>query len=131
VTTLLDGNVLVALAVDEHVHHDVAAAWFERESDAFATTPITQGTLVRLLVRQGLTADVALSVLIGFTAHERHEFWPCDRPYDSIALRGVVGHRQVTDGYLAAQARARDAKLATFDEGLAITHADVAELLAG
>ena len=51
-------------------------------------------------------------------------------PYDAEALRGVVGHRQVTDAYLAALTRARRGRLATLDKGLAISHADVAYLLA-
>jgi uncharacterized protein len=61
--------------------------------------------------------------------HERHVFWPDDRPYDAVTLRGVIGHRQVTDGYLAALSRARHGRLATFDKGLAVTHADVVVLL--
>ncbi|MGH9244712.1 MAG: hypothetical protein ACRD29_10420 [Acidimicrobiales bacterium] len=28
-TTLLDGKVLVALTVADHVHHDAAESWFE------------------------------------------------------------------------------------------------------
>lgn len=127
--TLLDGNVLVALAVDDHVHHPVARRWFDASAERFATSPITQGTLVRLLVRNGVTATVALAVLDGLTGHARHDFWPDDRGYDAAALRGVVGHRQVTDGYLAALARAHGGHLATFDRGLAVSHQDVTRLL--
>jgi toxin-antitoxin system PIN domain toxin len=127
--TLLDGNVLVALAVSDHVHHDVVRRWFGATGDPFATTPITQGTLVRLLVRGGMSARAALAVLDGITGHRRHEFWPDDRHYDAGALRGVVGHRQVTDGYLAALVRARGGRLVTLDRGLAVTHADVVDRL--
>jgi hypothetical protein len=35
----------------------------------------------------------------------------------------------VTDAYLAELARARQAKLATFDQGLAKLHHDIAELV--
>lgn len=130
-TVLLDGNVLVALAVADHVHHEPAVRWLGalEASGSFATTPITQGTLLRLLIRNGVTASDALAVLGGYTCDHRHEFWPDDRGYDSSALRGVIGHRQVTDGYLAALARGRSGRLATFDAGLAITHADVVHLL--
>jgi uncharacterized protein len=126
---LLEGNVLVALAVADHLHHGAARRWFRGVEGAFATTPITQGTLLRLLVRNGMAASEALAVLRGFTRHARHDFWPADRPYDGQALRGVLGHRQVTDGYLAALARAKKGRLATFDSGLATLHADVAELV--
>jgi uncharacterized protein len=126
---LLDGNVLVALAVVGHVHHPAAERWFDARSSPFATTPITQGTLLRLLVRNGLAAQPALTVLEGITGDARHVFWPDDRPYDRGALRGVLGHRQVTDAYLAALARAQGGRLASFDQGLAAMHADVVDLL--
>jgi hypothetical protein len=129
VTVLLDGNVLVALAVADHLHHRAAARWFENCSDSFATTPITQGTLLRLLIRNGVSASDALAILDGITHHRRHEFWVADRGYDAVALRGVIGHRQVTDSYLAALARGRGGALATFDEGLAIAHSDVVQLI--
>ena len=51
-THLLDGNVLVALVVGDHVHHERTVQWFG-PGRAFATCPITQGTLVRFLVREG------------------------------------------------------------------------------
>jgi toxin-antitoxin system PIN domain toxin len=129
VTILLDGNVLVALAVADHLHHEPAARWFGAIDDPFATTPITQGTLLRLLIRNGVAASAALAILDGFARHARHEFWADDRGYDATALRGVIGHRQVTDGYLAALARGRGGALATFDGGLAISHADVVQLI--
>jgi toxin-antitoxin system PIN domain toxin len=131
VTVLLDGNVLVALSVTDHLHHEHASRWFAglTDQETFATTPITQGTLIRFLVRNGVSASKALAVLDNKTAHERHEFWPDDRGYDAAALRGVIGHRQVTDGYLAALARARGGALATLDNGLAVSHADVVQLI--
>jgi uncharacterized protein len=130
-TVLLDGNVLVALAVADHMHHEAARSWFEASDNAFATSPITQGTLARLLIRNSVPATVAVEVIGGITGHRRHEFWPDDLPYDARALRGVVGHRQVTDGYLAALARVRGGRLATFDKGLAVTQRDVVDLLDG
>jgi toxin-antitoxin system PIN domain toxin len=129
VTVLLDGSVLIALGFSTHVHHDRARAWFASHTGTFATCPITQGTLLRALLRAGVAATDATVVLDSFTDHERHEFWPDDRPYDATVLKGVIGHRQVTDAYLAALARARSGRLATLDEGLAVTHVDVAELL--
>lgn len=42
-------------------------------------------------------------------------------------MAGVVGHRQVTDAYLAQLARARSARLATLDRGLCVAHPDVTE----
>ena len=128
---LLDGNVLVALLSSGHVHHDLAQAWFESSTCPFATCPITQGTLVRMLMQlEGLGSAEAVQVLHGLTAHPRHHFWPDSLAYGQILLRGVLGHRQVTDAYLAALARHHGARLATMDKGLAALHGDVAVMLA-
>lgn len=127
-TTLLDGNVLVALVVEDHIHHAPVIRWFDG-GRAFATCPITQGTLVRVLVRGGMTGADAAEVLAEVVAHPRHEFWPDDLGYDVIDLGPVVGHRQVTDAYLAQLARSRSERLATLDRALAESHPDVAEAL--
>jgi len=41
----------------------------------------------------------------------------------------VQGHKQVTDAYLAALARAHGGRLATLDATLAAMHPDVADLM--
>ena len=128
-TVLLDSNVLIALVVAEHVHHDHAAGWFADAKIAFATCPITQGALVRFLLRNGNTATAARAVISGITASSRHEFWSDDLSFVDVDLAGVIGHRQVTDAYLAQLARNRNGQLATLDAGLAHLHDDVALLL--
>lgn len=52
-----------------------------------------------------------------------------DLPYGEADMTGVIGHRQVTDAYLAGLARARKGSLATFDRGLVALHHDVALLV--
>lgn len=124
---LLDGNVLVALVSRSHVHHAAAQRWFTSSSCPFATCPITQGTLLRLLLRLGDVApETAVEVLTRLTAHARHRFWPDTLDYAEISWLGVLGHRQVTDAYLAALARHHKGKLLSFDRGLVALHADVA-----
>jgi hypothetical protein len=129
--SLLDGNVLVALSHSHHVHHEPARRWFAARAGLFATCPITQGTLLRTLVQLGACRSVAEAEQVRrvFCAHARHVFWAADLPFDRVSMRGVQGHRQVTDAYLAALARHRGGRLATFDRGLAALHADVAELI--
>lgn len=68
-------------------------------------------------------------MLVRLTSHSRHAFWHDDLGYTKISWAGVLGHRQVTDSYLAALARHRNGRLATFDRGLAALHADVADLI--
>ena len=128
-TTLLDANVLIALVVSDHVHHDPAESWFARLDGSFATCPITQGSLVRRLIRGGQNAQDARAVVIALTHSPRHEFWPDSVSFTDFELQGVIGHRHVTDGYLAALARANRGRLATFDRGLVSLHPDVTELV--
>jgi toxin-antitoxin system PIN domain toxin len=130
---LLDGNVLIALADQAHVHHAVAVRWFATQSSPFATCPITQGTLLRLLLRHGAVASPAQAaqVLAGFVQHPRHRFWPDAIDYSAVSWQGLLGHRQVTDAYLAALARHQQGRLATLDRGLAALHGDVVEWLSG
>lgn len=128
-TLLLDANVLVALCAADHIHHDLTATWFAQTQETFATTPITQGSALRFLLREGVDAAGALEVLGSVTGHRRHEFWPDDAPFSAETLRGVIGHRQVTDAYLANQARRRGGQIATLDKGLVALHADVATLV--
>lgn len=126
-THLLDGNVLVALAFPDHVHHDAADRWWgSRGDEPFATCPITQGTLLRVAIVQGRTLPQARSVLARTCALPGHEFWSDDLPYSQVAMNGVLGQRQVTDAYLAQLARSRGARVATLDGGLAALHPDVA-----
>ena len=125
---LLDANVLIALHVRDHEHHEAARTWLGPERP-FATTPSTQGSLVRFLVRVAST-EHAVAALDMLTANDRHHFWPDLAPYDAHTLAGVVGHRQVTDAYLAATASVRGARLATFDRGLAALRPTVVELIA-
>jgi uncharacterized protein len=128
VVLLLDGNVLVALSDASHVHHTMAQTWLAATRPAFATCPITQGTLLRALMRLDASRGVAraLEVLAGITRLPAHRFWADDLPYEQVLLRGVQGHRQITDAYLAALARHHGGRLATFDKGLAALHPDVA-----
>jgi toxin-antitoxin system PIN domain toxin len=126
---LLDANVLIALVIDDHLHHGQAEAWFASSGTGFATCPITQGSLIRLLIREGQSAELARSVLQEITSSPRHEFWPDNASYHDIPVAGIIGHRQVTDAYLAHLARSYSARLATFDQALAKLHADVADLI--
>ena len=128
-TTLLDANVLIALVVADHVHHDPAEDWFAGLDGPFATCPITQGSLLRLLIRQGQHSEEARAVLTAVTESPRHRFWPDSASFTDFELKGVVGHRQVTDAYLAQLARANGGRLATFDRGLVSQHPDIAELV--
>lgn len=59
------------------------------------------------------------SILQAVCALPTHVFWPDSLSYLDISESGVRGHKQVTDAYLAALARANGGLLATMDAGLA------------
>lgn len=128
-TFLADGNVLIALAVADHVHHEVAVRWFDDTEPDLATCPITEGTLLRFLLREGWTTRDAMAVLDAIRAQPWHRFCSADVPFELGQMRGVIGHRQVTDAYLVALAKRHDAQVATLDRALAALHPDGVHLL--
>lgn len=126
---LADANVLIALTVEDHIHHRHVRKWFSGHSDELATCPITQGALLRFLVREGLVARDALAALRQVQSLPRHVFWPDAIGFDDYVLAGVIGHRQVTDAYLAALAQHFHGRLVTLDRGLEAMHQSTSELI--
>ena len=45
-TALLDADVLIALTVVDHVHHDLVEQCFEDSGEGVTTSPTTQGALI-------------------------------------------------------------------------------------
>jgi len=129
VTYLLDANVLIALVGPDHVHHEAATNWLASHDEAFATCPITQGALVRYLLRQGHSASDVGPALRRIGGLPRHHFWPDDIAFSDAPLTGVIGHRQVTDSYLCHLAEAHGGRLATCDRGLVAAHSSRSTLV--
>src|SRR5262245_66478135 len=107
--TLLDVNVLVALAWPNHVHHGAAVAWFDRHHrDGWATSPLTESGFVRvssnrLVIPTATTPAAAIEVLIQLRAIDGHEFWIDDvsiAASTEVPRRRLGGSRQVTDAHL-------------------------------
>lgn len=110
---LADVNLLVAMAFAPHPHHAAAATW--RKKHRFATCPITELGMVRVLMQLGADAGDAMKFLESVKADA--DFVPCDVP--ATVLDGAVTHhRHTTDVYLLALARAHKLTLATFDAGI-------------
>lgn len=125
---LLDASVLIAAVIQEHGSHRRVSLWLST-AGRIALCPITEGALVRFLVRIGERASTAAEVVRRWHDMERCEFWPDSISFRDADMTGVVGHRQVTDAYLAALAVSRGAVLATLDEGLAALRPDATLLL--
>ncbi len=123
---LLDGNVLLALAIRTHEMHEAAHRWFAGGTP-FSTCPITQGTLLRM--HSKLTGELSMPLawrsLETFVSHPRHAFWPDEVSYFDVPHGKLQGGAQVTEAYLAALARHHEGKVATFDNAFALLHPDV------
>jgi len=122
-TELADVNVLVAIGVAQHEYHQSAMEWLSKTSQ-FATTPVTEMGLVRLLLNprviQGLRIEDALQTLRSIRAFPTARFWPdATSLADQRAVTAhVVGTKQVTDTHLFNLAVANGGILVTFDARL-------------
>ena len=131
-TWLLDGNLLVALVIDTHVHHERAHRWFAHlGGNRFSTCLVTEGTLLRVHMQtaEDGSAAAAWNTLKEVCAHPAHEWWGNAFSYVDVPHCNLQGSAQITDAWLAELTRRREGKLATLDSALAILHAEVAELL--
>jgi len=126
---LLDANALIALAWPTHSAHERVQQWFSRKArQGWATCPFTECAFVRIVSNPAfspnfLTLPEAIRLLTLNVNHPTHRFWADDLPVED-ALRHfhgrLVGHNQVTDGYLLGLAMHKNGRLATLDESLAI-----------
>ena len=120
---LLDVNVLVALFDPDHIHHEDAHGWFgEHRQDGWATCPLTELALVRILASPAYSPGAERAAAIverfrRFRSSGDHQFWrdSLDLTDDIFDLSFVRGHRQLTDVYLLGLAVKRNGRLATFD----------------
>jgi toxin-antitoxin system PIN domain toxin len=124
---LLDVNLLVALAWPNHVHHRLAAGWFERNYvRGWATCPATQAGFTRVSSNHRVLPDArspqeAMRLLAEITKLPHHVFWSddvrfCESRY--VARAKLVGYTQVTDAHLLAIALRHKGCLATLDGGI-------------
>jgi toxin-antitoxin system PIN domain toxin len=120
---LLDVNVLIALHDEQHIHHVVAARWFEANArHGWASCPLTQNGCVRIMSQPGYPNAVSLAEVLAMLArscsHTSHDFWPDDVSLlDTGRLHHgrMHGHSQLTDVYLLALAVAHKGRFVTFD----------------
>lgn len=114
---LLDANVLIAMADEAHDHHAVVAEWVSA-GHPWALCPITEGAVVRYLIRRGVSAAECQQALTDWKARDNVQFWADSLGYDVVDLRQTMGHRQITDAYLLALAVEHRTVLVTLDAGI-------------
>ena len=123
---LLDVNVIVGVLRADSELHATARAWFLGSTGSVAVLPETLAAAVRVLTNDRIWAQVptvdeatvavndlvdgAQVSIVGSSASA----WSA---FSAFVASGQVRHRDVPDAILAAQARAMDAELVTFDRG--------------
>jgi toxin-antitoxin system PIN domain toxin len=121
---LLDINVLIALMDPDHAFHRRAHAWWAAESRAWASCPLTENGLVRIMASTAYSKTTRFTVeditarLSAFTEASDHAFWA-----DTLSLRdsrhfrhsSMLTSKQITDLYLLALAVENQGRLTTFD----------------
>jgi len=128
---LLDINVLIALLDPDHVFHERAHGWWERQSvKGWASCPLTENGLVRIMSHPNysknlrLTPATIIGTLATFAAQTNHVFWG-----DELSLRDtavfdagkITLSQQITDLYLLALAMRHEGTLATFDRDIPLS----------
>ncbi len=92
---------------------------------------MTEGTYLRLHMQMAAdrSAGAAWQSLVDFQANPRHRFIDDGFSYEHVSNKGIQGHKQVTDTWLAQLARRHDTRLATLDAGLVAVYPDVGFLI--
>jgi predicted nucleic acid-binding protein len=103
VVGLLDVNVLVALLVPEHQHHNSAIEWFTTEGEqGWATCAVTELGVIRVCAQLPggpWPPETTADRLLLLTAASRHyEFWPDAIPPATMAeVRTAATAKQITE----------------------------------
>lgn len=125
---LFDVNLLIAIVDEGHEHHWRAHEWWTANiADGWATCPLTENGMVRVMSQSGykmpISATFAIDLLAEQISKSDHAFWA-----DKISLRDneridpdrILGPNQITDAYLLALAVKRGGRLATFDRSITL-----------
>lgn len=95
----------------------------------FVLCPTVEGAYVRFALRIGESAATATAMLSRICSMSSCSVISESLRYADVDFGGVVGHRQVTDVYLASLAQHNGLVLATFDRALCALRPDSTELV--
>jgi hypothetical protein len=122
---LVDVGVWLAAVWGRHVHHPVAAGWFNGEADDIAFCRVTQMGLLRLLSNPAIMRDDAIDRSQAWRTYDQlgadeRVLWvdepaELDAVWRAISARDDKSHKLWTDDYLAAFAQASGATVITLD----------------
>ncbi len=123
---LLDVNVWLALAIEEHPHHDIAVSYWNRQSAAARFfCRVSAMSLVRLLTHPKLMAEKPFTLAKAWAFYRSFAALPgvamlsepegIDADLEAMIMPKLPS-RLFTDAYFAAMARRGHVRLVTFDK---------------
>ncbi len=125
---LFDVNVLIAIIDESHEHHRRAHEWWNANNSAgWATCPLTENGMVRIMSQSRYKAPISTTFAIDLLSEQirqtDHAFWPddvslCDNAW--FDPDRILGPNQITDAYLLALALKNGGRLATFDRSITV-----------
>lgn len=121
---LLDANVLIACAFEDHTHFKLTSAWFNTPGLVWALSPIAEAAFLRYAIRESngnLSVKEATEALNGLSALPNCQFQPLATSWHTLTkpfFKRLHGHKQVQDAYLLGQAIQQNLIMATFDKAM-------------
>ena len=122
---LLDVNILIALADQDHLHHEVAEKFLrENQRKGWVTCPLTENAFVRILGNPNYpggpgNANESRKMLSHFVLVPGHQFWPDDLSItETKAIASLPGSKAITDLYLLALAVKHGGRFVSLDRRL-------------
>jgi uncharacterized protein len=122
---LLDVNVLVALADEDHTHHNPAMKWFRSSGrHDWGICALTEAGFLRVSMRPksgSRSIEEVAEMLTRLAAYPGYRYWPISVSWITLAtpfLGRLFGHQQITDAYLLGLAVKENGVLVTFDKAL-------------
>lgn len=117
---LLDTNVLIASAFEDHPHHKIALGWLGASGLQWALCAFAEAGFMRYATSLAhLDMSGATEILNQLCQHPGYRYHPIRHDWQTLTkpfAKRLHGHQQVTDAYLLGLAIHDRLILATFDQ---------------